>query len=357
VSDTADLIAQSFACWGEVPRIVHDVFEDIAPTAMAAALDEFCKRVLGAGLERGEFFDASVGSVHGLRLRDGRRVVVKLHGNRASAAFLVAVQAVQRHLCEKRFPAPEPLVAPTPFGRGLATAEALLDHGEYADAHEPPIRRAVAQELARFIAHCRPLGTPHDLDDHLMTVADGGLWPTPHDGRFDFEATKAGADWIDAFALRARRVRDGGDGVGVGDRVIGHSDWRVQHLRFGHGRLSAVYDWDSVIVEREPVLVGMAAHGFTANYATDGPRRQRPTLEESVAFIAEYETARPAPFSKEERLVARASLVYAMAYTARCEHSDALLMPWGEPQTPPDSARAFLIAHATGLLTTVGGSA
>jgi len=119
VSDTADLIAQSFACWGEVPRIVHDVFEDIAPTAMAAALDEFCKRVLGAGLERGEFFDASVGSVHGLRLRDGRRVVVKLHGNRASAAFLVAVQAVQRHLCEKRFPAPEPLVAPTPSAEVL----------------------------------------------------------------------------------------------------------------------------------------------------------------------------------------------------------------------------------------------
>ncbi len=256
---------------------------------------------------------------------------------------------------KKRFRAPEPLVPPTHFGRGLATAEALLDRGEYADAHEPSIRRAVAQELARFIAHCRPLGTPHDLDDHLMTVAAGGLLPTPHDGRFDFEATTAGADWIDTLAWRARRVRDGGDGVG--NRVIGHSDWRVQHLRFRHGRLSGVYDWDSVIVEREPVLVGVAAHGFTANYATDGPRRQRPTLEESVAFIAEYEAARAAPFSYEERLVARASLVYAMAYAARCEHSDARLMPWGEPQTPANGARAFLIAHATELLLTVGGSA
>ncbi len=56
------------------------------------------------------------------------------------------------------------------------------------------------------------------------------------------------------------------------------------------------------------------------------------------------------PFSPEERQVARAALVYAMAYAARCEQSDALLMPWGEAQASPDSARPFLVAHATELL-------
>lgn len=61
----------------------------------------------------------------------------------------------------------------------------------------------------------------------LMVVADGGLWPTPHDGRFDFQATRAGAGWIDTFARRAQRVRDGVDFAS--DRVIGHSDWRVEH--------------------------------------------------------------------------------------------------------------------------------
>ena len=40
-----------------------------------------------------------------------------------------------------------------------------------------------------------------------------------------------------------------------------------------------------------------------------------------------------------------------MAYTARCEHSDAVLMPWGRPDPPPDSARAFLAAHADALLS------
>ena len=72
------MIAQSFVRRGEVPRIVHEVFDDVQPAAMAAALDGFCDRVLGARLESCEFFDAGVGSVHGLRLRDGRRVVVKV---------------------------------------------------------------------------------------------------------------------------------------------------------------------------------------------------------------------------------------------------------------------------------------
>lgn len=348
VSQTADLIAEQFALWGEVPRIVRDVFEDIDPSAMAVALDQFCERALGSGIEQSEFFDASVGSVHGLRLRDGRRVVVKVHGRMAAVSFLSAVRTVQRHLYVRGFPAPEPLVPPALFGNGTVVAEALLDRGEHVDAHEPKVRRAMASELARFIASCRPLVGLRDLGHHLMVVADGQLWPTPHDGRFDFEATGAGAEWVDAVARTARRLRDRGDGAG--DRVVGHSDWRVQNMRFEHGRLSAVYDWDSVVIEREPVLVGAAAHGFTANYAAQGPWQQRPTLAESVAFVNDYEAARAAPFSGPERQVARASLVYTMAYAARCEHSDAQLMSWGEPQAPPDSARAFLAAHATDLL-------
>ena len=348
MSQTADVISEQFALWGGVPLIVRAVFEDTDPAAMAMVLDRFCERALGAGIEHSEFFDASVGSVHGLRLRDGRRVVVKLHGSRAARSFLLAVQTVQRHLYVDGFPAPEPLVPPTRFGNGSAVVEALLDRGEYADAHEPRVRQAMASELARFIASCRPLVCLRDLGHHLMVVANGQLWPTPHDGRFDFEATGAGAEWIDAVARTARRVRDSGDGGG--DPVVGHSDWRVQNMRFEHGRLSALYDWDSVVIEREPVLVGAAAHGFTTNYAAQEPWRQRPTLGESLAFIDDYEAARKAGFSGHERQVARASLVYTMAYAARCEHSDARLMSWGQPHAPRDSARTFLAAHATELL-------
>ena len=344
----AEMIAEQFARWGAVPSIVQDVFDRPTPEAMETALDAFCVRNLGAGVDRGEFFDASVGSVHGLRLLDGRRVVVKLHGSRASTAFLAAVQAVQRQLFVGGFPAPEPLVAPTPFGHGTAVVEALLDRGEHADAHQAEVRRAMAGSLAHFIERCRPLTTLRDLEDHLMVRGDGHLWPRPHDGRLDFGATSAGAEWIDAAAREARRVLDVPGGAG--DRAVGHSDCRVQNMRFADGRLSALYDWDSVIVEREPVLVGGAAHGFTADFANEAARRQRPTLAESVAFVDEYEEARGTPFSPEERQVARAALVYSMAYAARCEHSDALLMTWGRPRVPADSARAFLASHGSELL-------
>ena len=140
------------------------------------------------------------------------------------------------------------------------------------------------------------------------------------------------------------------DQVDSGDWVVGHADWRVEHLRFEDGRLTAVYDWDSVIIEREPVLVGAAAHGFTANFAAEEPSRQRPTLVESLAFVADYAVARSQPSSTQERQLAQPSLVHWMAYPARCEHSDAQLMVWGRRQAPPDSARAFVAAQRADLL-------
>lgn len=77
-------------------------------------------------------------------------------------------------------------------------------------------------------------------------------------------------------------------------------------------------------------------------------RQQLPTLEEALAFIADYQTARGAAFSRAEGRAARAAFISTMAYTARCEHSDATR---GDVTTVPDgSARAFLTAHAHALL-------
>ena len=117
---SADLVADRFEEWGFVPHIVRAVFPDGSAAGVASALDDFCRRQLGAGVEAAEFFEASVGSVHGLRLDDGRRVVVKVHAPRTSVRFLAAVQAVQRHLADRGFPAPVPLVGPVAFGRGTA---------------------------------------------------------------------------------------------------------------------------------------------------------------------------------------------------------------------------------------------
>jgi hypothetical protein len=122
--------------------------------------------------------------------------------------------------------------------------------------------------------------------------------------------------------------------------------------------VSAVYDWDSLAVQREPVLAGGVAHLFTADFSAGPEWVQRPGLDEALAFIADYEAARGVEFSARERAAARAALLYAMAFTARCEHSDLLTGFGAGPVDPeaarvspaPDSARAFVAAHADALL-------
>jgi len=143
------LIAERLAAWGAVPNVVSEVFVEPTPPGTAAAVVAWCRRHLGAEPVAGEFLEASVGCVFGLRLADGRRVVVKVHPPRASAHYLVAMQAVQRALAAAGFPAPEPVAAPAPLDRGIATAETLLDEGGAADAHDPAVRHAMGAALAR----------------------------------------------------------------------------------------------------------------------------------------------------------------------------------------------------------------
>ena len=138
---------------------------------------------------------------------------------------------------------------------------------------------------------------------------------------------------------------------------MGHADWRAEHVRVEHGRVSAVYDWDSLTVA--PRAGGGRRRRLTPSRRTgrSSAGSSSPSLEEALAFVSEYESARGAPFDGDARAVAQASLAYAMAYTARCEHSDALTdmgrrepaQP-SSPDLPPHTARAFLAAHAAELL-------
>lgn len=341
---TAELIGARFADWGFVPAIVSEVFEDPSPEAMAAELDGFCAGHLGARVAQPEFFEASVGSVHGLTLDDGRRVVVKVNGARGSTAFLDAMQSVQGQLAAAGFPAPVPLVRPTRLGRGMATAESLLDAGDHPDGHDPGVRRTMAAGLEEIVERCRALGAPEGLEHSLIGPARGPeIWPEPHDARFDFAGTRAGVEWIDAIARRALDVLREDEG----ERVVGHGDWRAEHVRFADGRISAVYDWDSLRIASEAAHAGSAAHCFPANWRIDQP--PLPTAGEARAFIEDYEAARGRPFSAPERAVANATLVYTMGYTARCQHSDVVT---GFATRPANagSAAQFLAEHAGDLL-------
>ncbi|MDQ6779335.1 MAG: phosphotransferase [Actinomycetota bacterium] len=325
------------------------MFETVEPEAIAEALDAFSRAHLGAAVSCYKFFATSVGSVHGVLLEDGRRVVIKVARADTDRDHLLAVQGVQAHLVAAGFPSPRPLVAPTPLAHGVAVVESLLDDGSWGNAHDPAVRGEMASALAKLIELCRPRAQL----EGLRTTREGAkrLWREPHDRRFDFPGTAHGAEWIDRLARAASEQLDG---LALGPAVVGHCDYRTEHLRFSDGRVSAVYDWDSLCAGPEPVIVGQAAHAFTADWSRDG--WHLPTLDESFAFISDYETARGAPFTREERQGASAAMIAAVSYSARCEHSDRLTKlgtrPAGPapPTVPPNGYLGRLATHGPQLL-------
>jgi hypothetical protein len=337
-----------------MPQVVSVIFPQVDSVQVAVALDAYCREQFGAAVDRSLFVAVSVGAVFGLELSDARRVVVKAHRPGVTPTHLMAVQTAQRHLSTSGVPAPEPLAGPTPLGMGLGTAETLLAGGQWADPHTGAIRAAMAGALARFAAAGRSLVQITELRSGLTESPADTLWPTPHDPRFDFGADEEGAGWIDRIAQHARDVQHASRSL---DLVVGHTDWRVQNLRFDdRGQVCAVFDWDSLRVLPEPVLVGEQAANFTTDWSRQVDR-QYPTIEEALAFIAEFEVARGTPFDDRQLRVARAGLAYALAYIARCEHSDDCTGFGGRALRvlsdafPADSARTLLAAHGHSLLS------
>jgi hypothetical protein len=319
----ADVIARAIADWDE-PFVELAIFGTVDPQVIAAEVDSFCRAHLGAGVSGALFARSSIGSVHGLALEDGRRVVLKAHQPTADVRHLRAVQRVVAHVRASGFPAPAHLVALAPLARGHAWVEEMLDRGGWEDPHRPEVRRALAFALAEVVQLCGRFVQCGELRASLFgEVRDGRLWPVPHSKLFDFEKTAKGAEAIDALARAARERLVRGE---RGPLTVGHHDLRAEHVRFErHGArpvLVATYDWDSLALEHETSLVGMNAHAFTADWSTDPPRvRPAPSLHEARAYVAEYESARGRPFTEGERASVGASFAYAVAYNARCGHA------------------------------------
>ena len=252
-------------------------------------------------------FTASVGATFGIRRRDGSRVAVKVNKLFTDVSYFAAIQDLQTALADAGFPAPRPLRRV-----GAVTVEEWLDAGVFRDAHEPGVRRAMAVALARFLELATATGV---RPRRAFLRPDGALWPRPHNVLFDFEATASGAEWIDEIGRAALRAD-------AGPELVGHTDWAAKHLRFDEQlRPTALYDWDSVTTGTETMFAGTAAASFTYTEELGEHVERWPTAEEALAFVADYEGARGAPFSADERRAVHASCVYLRAYAARCGHA------------------------------------
>jgi hypothetical protein len=297
----SDFIAEKM--WPDA-RIERSIFGTDDPRAIWAQALEACPDAVECFA-----FEVSIGALFGLLLRDGSRVALKVHLARVEPDYLDAVQRVQEHLWARGVPCPKPLGV-----RERATLEEWRDDGVYRDAHEPEVRRVVAEYLVELFRATDELQRPAGLEPYFAPP-NAPLWPVPHNALFDLEGTTAGAEWIDEIASKAKPLRD----ARVGRLVIGHGDWTVKHFRFDGLRPTVIYDWDSLNTDFETVFAGSSAATFT--YTERLPVSVWPTVEEAQAFLEDYEVARDEPFTPEERTAARAAAGYSRAYAARCTHA------------------------------------
>jgi hypothetical protein len=313
------LIGQAAEAWE--PAVERAIFGTGEPQAVAHLIEEWVTAACGP-IAEAVFYRPGVGIVAGLRLVSGAEVVIKVHRWNASADRLRAMQMVQARIAAHDKRAPRPLAGPQALGRGLATVEELR-RGESGDRSDRALRQEMAHVLHRFIRLAAPLVGQVDVGPALMLRPPGApLWFEPHDVRFDFAATAEGAQWIDELATAARHRIDQCDD----EMVIGHFDWRIQNLGFTGSQIVAIYDWDSVALASEAMVVGNTAAQFTADWSSDDPD-PLPSVDEMRAFVTDYEQARGKPFDGAERQALDAANLFMCAYGARCQHSDMARHP------------------------------
>jgi hypothetical protein len=269
-------------------------------------LPAWCLDHLGAAPVGVLFQAQSVTMVFGLRLADGREVVVKARADDGRASSCVAAQA---RLAERGFPCARPL---TPVARvsSLAVhAEEFRPGGEVLHGDSPEIAARNAKVFARLMAELAGVTVAPPLPNPPWVCWDhdgSGLWPAI--GFLDSRDQSLVPAFVVETAERARR-RLLAAGLTC---VLGHADFEAQNLRW-HGReVWAVHDWDSLAWQPEAALAGAASGSF----ASDGPPVLAP-IESSEAFLAAYQDIRGQGFTAVELETAWAASLWMAAYNAR----------------------------------------
>lgn len=278
------------------------------PVVDAASLAAWCEMHLGSPPESELFRTGHLACVVGMRLADGREVVVRV---RPAAPRIAGCTEVQRRLFDSGFPCPQPLAGPVPLDAYAATAESYIAGGAML-----PDSGRTAQPFAAALAQLVHLAPRPEQVPALAPAPawaawnhnQGGLWPWPEDLDVDLNGAD-GSGWIDAAGQAARhKLQEGQD-----QAVIGHADWMTDNLRWDGNRLLVAYDWDSLIADSEAVIAGLAAaiYLYPALATTTGTRE----------FLDAYATARGRPFSPGELQRCWAAGAWTRAFDAKQEQA------------------------------------
>lgn len=277
------------------------------PTVSSDVLADWCLQWLGAA-PAVELFEAGfLSAVKGLRLTDGREIVIKA---RPSMPRLAGCAAVQRALWQAGFPCPAPLVDLQPIGDLAVNAELLV-----AIENQPPVEDLAvhsAAALARLISLApQSTSVPSLAPSPSWTGWDHdepSLWPTSEELDVDLNAYDE-PRWLASVASALRdTLRDR-----AGTLVIGHGDWHPENLRWRDAHLAAVFDWDSAICQPEPAIVGLASVSFRG---VDNPAAMA-TVDDSADFIAAYQHARRCKWTAREEAMSWAAGLWQRVVDAK----------------------------------------
>ncbi len=261
--------------------------------------DEWCQAFLGARPVAVLFCASHLSEVVGVRLADGREVVVKRRVDESGRAGRCVT--AQRLLAEQGFPCPMPLTDVIVSDGVAVHAERFVGGGELETNDTPEAAARSGRLLADLVRRLAAL----DLDPPL---------PNPEWMRWDAmperHAAAAVPTWIEDATRRVQAKLAGCDLP----PVLGHADWEAQNMRWRHGEAHAVHDWDGLAWLPEAAIAGSAAGIF----ASHGRTALAP-LGSSEAFLHAYESERGARFSPYETEIAWAASIWEALHNARDE--------------------------------------
>ncbi|HET6705824.1 phosphotransferase [Amycolatopsis sp.] len=276
-------------------------------------LPSWCAAHLGAAPAAVLFERRSLSEVVGLRLADGRAVVVKAREDDGRAAACVAAQT---ELAECGFPCPRPLTPVIAAGPLAVHAEEFRPGGVPLPGDTPDVAVRYAAVFARLMAELTGVAVPPPLPNPRWARwdhTDPGLWPAL--GFLDSRDQRAVPAMVTETAVRARKRLLAADLPGV----LGHADFEAQNLRWRDGEIWSVDDWDSLAWQPEAALAGAASGAF----ASATPPTLAP-IASSAAFLGAYQEIRGRRFAPEELEIAWAARLWPALHNARWEalHGD-----------------------------------